>query len=101
MNEAQLYNIIGRPIVTEKTTGQRDHENKIAFAVARDANKIQIRQAIEQLFNVRVVKVNTMVMPSKPKRMGRVFGRRAAWKKAIITLAPGESIEFYETEGEI
>jgi large subunit ribosomal protein L23 len=99
MNDA-MYQIIGRPIVTEKTTGQRDDENKIAFRVHTSANKIQIRQAIEKLFNVRVKKVRTLQMPGKPKRFGRLMGHRAGWKKAIVTLAEGDSIEFYGGEDE-
>lgn len=101
MNDKTIYGIIGRPVVTEKTTAQRDTENKIVFRVAKHANKIQIRQAIESLFRVRVLKVNTMVMPSKPKRLGRNIGRRSGYKKAVVTLAEGDAIEFYAAEGEL
>lgn len=99
--DVKIYEVLGRPVVTEKTTTQRETENKIVFRVAREANKIQIRQAIEHLFGVRVLGVNTLRMPSKPKRVGKVHGRRAGWKKAIVTLAPGESIEFYASETEL
>jgi len=101
MNNAQLYSLIGRPVVTEKTTVQREDDNKVVFRVKKEANKIQIRQAIEKLFAVKVLKVNTMRMPSKPKRVGRIVGARGSWKKAVVTLAPGETIEFYESEGEV
>lgn len=101
MNDAQLYSLIGRPVVTEKTTVQRDDDNKVVFRVKREANKIQIRQAIEKLFAVKVLKVNTMRMPGKPKRVGRIMGTRSSWKKAVVTLAAGETIEFYESEGEV
>ncbi len=98
MNRNVLYEIVGRPVVTEKTTVQRDQDNKVVFRVAPGANKIQIRQAIEKLFGVRVVKVNTAKMPGKPKRVGRIAGYRSGWKKAVVTLAEGDSIEFYEVE---
>ncbi len=107
MSDQVLYNIIGRPVVTEKTTVQKDQANKIVFRVSQEANKIQIRQAIERLFfkdwdreehGAPVLRVNTLRMPGKPKRMGRILGRRAGWKKAVVTLAPGASIEFYDGE---
>lgn len=98
MNRSDLYKIVGRPIVTEKTTVQRDVDNKVVFEVSPEANKVQIRQAVEKLFNVRVLEVKTLRMPSKPKRMGRIQGRRAGWKKAVVKLAAGDTIEFYETE---
>jgi large subunit ribosomal protein L23 len=100
MDAKVLYGIVGRPIVTEKTTVQRDQDNKVVFRVSQDANKVQIRQAVEKLFGVRVLKVNTSRMPSKPKRVGRISGRRAGFKKAVVTLAEGDSIEFYEVEGD-
>ncbi len=101
MNSEGLYGIVGRPVVTEKTTASQEGANKVVFRVSPEANKIQIRQAIEKLFNVRVLSVNTMRAPSKPKRVGRVSGRRAGFKKAVVTLAEGDTIEFYESEGEV
>lgn len=86
-----IYDIIKRPIVTEKTSDAA-FPHRVAFEVALDANKHQIAQAIEALFSVHVVKVNTAVMPSKPKCFGRTMGRRSAWKKAVITLCEGETI---------
>lgn len=101
MDNGVIYSVIGRPVVTEKTSAQRDTENKIVFRVRKDANKVQIRQAIEQLFGVRVVNVNTLRMPSKPKRVGRVVGRRSGWKKAIVTLSADDSIEFYANDASV
>jgi large subunit ribosomal protein L23 len=88
--------IIIRPIVTEKTHGLRDTLNQIVFEVHRDANRIQIGKAVEELFKVRVVIVNTMQVKGKRKRRGRIVGKRRDWKKAIVTLAAGEKVEFFE-----
>ncbi|RVU42252.1 50S ribosomal protein L23 [Lujinxingia vulgaris] len=93
-----LYDIIIRPALTEKTTQLAEH-NQYVFRVDRKANKYQIRQAVEKIFGVDVVKVNTLVMPSKPKRVGRSLGRRAAFKKAIVTVADGQTIDLYALEG--
>lgn len=87
--------IIKKPIVTEKSTRLMEM-NKYCFMVDRRANKIQIKEAIETIFNVRVLDVNTMQMLGKMKRMGRYEGRRPSWKKAIVTLEPGSRIEFFE-----
>ena len=101
--------IIKRPLLTEKGTalketgGQADADldpEKVApqllFEVARDANKVEIRNAVEKLWNVQVVKVRTAIVRGKLKRMGRFMGRRPAWKRALVTLAPGQKIEFFE-----
>lgn len=88
--------VILEPVVTEKTTHRRETANEVAFVVARDANKVEIRNAVEELFNVKVRGVRTMRVTGKLKRMGRYEGRRAGWKKAIVELAEGESIEFFE-----
>lgn len=90
------YDVIRRPIRTEKTTDLEEYNHQIVFEVDRRANKIEIRQAIETLFGVRVVNVNTMNHKGKPKRVGRVFGRRSDTKKAIVTLHEGDEIEFFE-----
>lgn len=87
--------IIKKPIVTEKSTRLMEM-NKYCFVVDRRANKIQIKEAIETIFNVRVLDVNTMQMLGKMKRMGRHEGRRPNWKKAIVTLEPGSRIEYFE-----
>lgn len=88
--------IIQRPIITEKGTTLRQEGNNLIFAVNRDANKIEIKQAVENLFNVHVEDVKTMVVKGKTKRWGMHQYKRSAWKKAIVKLREGESIEFYE-----
>lgn len=87
--------IILRPVVTEKSTGLMG-ENKYTFEVALKANKHQIRDAVEKIFNVRVESVRTMRQRGKLRRQGRTEGRRPDWKKAIVTLAEGDRIEIYE-----
>lgn len=91
-----ITQIIKRPIVTEKGTALRQDHNQVLFAVASDANKIEIKQAIETLFNVHVEDVRTMNMNGKVKRFGMHGYKRSSWKKAVVTLKDGESIEFYE-----
>jgi large subunit ribosomal protein L23 len=92
-----VYQVLKRPILTEKSDYQRD-DNQYVFEVDRRANKLQIREAIEVLFDVRVDSVNTMMMKPKRRRLGRkMIVTRPAWKKAVVTLAPGERIqEFFE-----
>ena len=87
--------IILRPIISEKSYAQIDH-NRYTFAVHPDAHKTMIAQAVEQLFEVKVVDVATANMHPKPKRRGWSRGRTAAWKKAVVQLAPGDKIEFFE-----
>jgi large subunit ribosomal protein L23 len=87
--------IIIKPIVSEKTYAQIDH-NRYTFQVHPDAHKTMIAQAIAQLFNVTVVDVATANMRPKPKRRGVSRGRTSAWKKAVVQLAPGDKIEFFE-----
>jgi len=91
-----IYYVIKRPLITEKSTTARDEENKYLFEVDRRATKIEIRNAVEKIFKVRVLDVRTINMTGKKKRMGRITGRRNNWKKAMITLPPGSSIEIYE-----
>lgn len=97
------YEIVMRPIITEKTTRQIDDGNVYAFVVAEDANKIEIGQAVEKIWDVKVEKVRTMRYAGKARRslMGRMsrnrnVGRRASFKKALVKLAEGDEIEFYE-----
>ncbi len=90
------YQIIKRPLLTEKSTVKKEQENQVVFEVHPRANKAEIKKAVERLFNVKVKKVNTILMPGKVKRVGRYVGRRSAWKKAYVTLAEGEKIEFFE-----
>ena len=88
------YDIIIRPVITEQSMdGTAD--KKYVFMVALDANKVEIRQAIEAIFNVKVVKVNTLNVKSKPKRVRYQEGRTRTWKKAMVTLAEGETIEIF------
>jgi large subunit ribosomal protein L23 len=87
--------IILRPILTEKSNELEAAFNQYAFEVHRQANKIEIGKAIEQVFGVRVDKVRTMVMRGDIRRVGRFFGKTRQWKKAVVTLHPGDSIDFY------
>lgn len=89
--------LIRRPLITEKSTRLREGSNTICFEVARGANKIEIAKAVTALFGVKVSSVRVANRQGKWKRMGRFLGRRKAWKKAYVRLAPGEkSIEFFE-----
>ena len=88
--------IVRRALVTEKGTKLREGQNGYLFEVARDANKIQIKHAIESIFNVKVETVRTLRVHGKPKRMGRYEGHRPDWKKAVVTLQKGGSIELFE-----
>ena len=90
------YDIIIRPVVTEKTSIQKEEFNQFSFEVDRRANRVEIRRAIEQIFNVRVAEVKTMQVKGKVKRRGRVVGKRRDWKKAVVKLIPGERIDFFE-----
>ncbi|MFB0521151.1 MAG: 50S ribosomal protein L23 [Desulfatiglandales bacterium] len=91
-----FYQIIKRPLVTEKGTKQKEQSNQLAFEVDRRANKIQVRNAVESIFKVKVLNVRVMNVKGKERRVGRNVGRKADWKKAIVRLAPGENIEFFE-----
>lgn len=91
-----ISQILVRPLVTEKSHEQLDRHGAYTFVVANDANKIEIANAIEKQFNVRVKDVRTMRYAGKEKRMGRFSGRKASWKKAVVTLAEGDSIEIFE-----
>jgi large subunit ribosomal protein L23 len=101
--------VIKRPLLTEKSARLREtggaasaaaegeaYAQKVVFEVARDANKIDIRRAVEQLFKVSVTDVRTLVVRGKVKRVGRFSGQRPSWKKAFVTLKPGDNIEFFE-----
>ena len=89
-------NIVRRARITEKGTKIREGQNGYLFEVARDANKIQIKQAIEAIFSVKVDEVRTLRVHGKPKRVGRYAGHRPDWKKAIVTLKKGQTIELFE-----
>ncbi len=92
-----IYQVLKRPILTEKTDIQRD-DDQYVFEVNRRANKLQIKEAVEQIFDVRVLKVNTMIVKPKRRRLGRkIIQTRPAWKRAVVTLAPGDRIQdFFE-----
>ena len=97
----QPEHIIRRPIIlTEKSSRLRDQGNKVIFEVHPDANKIQIKNAIQTLFKVGVIDVNTMVMRGKEKRMGRGYARLRNWKKAVVTLKAGDEIQFFDEKAE-
>jgi large subunit ribosomal protein L23 len=88
--------VLLRPLTTEKSMLEKDELNRVTFQVALDANKIEIRQAVEKVFSVKVASVRTANREGKWKRMGRFEGRRPAWKKAVVTLKPGHKIELVE-----
>ncbi|MGI6091793.1 MAG: 50S ribosomal protein L23 [Veillonellaceae bacterium] len=87
--------VLIRPLITERTASLME-DNKYTFVVPLKANKVEIRQAVEQVFKVKVLDVNTIRVMGKTKRMGRTQGKRPDYKKAIVKLAPGERIEFFE-----
>lgn len=90
-----LYEVLRKPLITEKNTNLQT-QNKYAFEVAGKANKPQIKQAVEKSFKVKVTAVNVLTMPGKTKRVGRQLTQTRSWKKAIVTLKPGDKIEFFE-----
>ncbi|MFQ5848136.1 MAG: 50S ribosomal protein L23 [Candidatus Methylomirabilales bacterium] len=89
------HRVIRRPVVTEKGTVLKE-QNKYCFEVDRRANKVEVKQAVEALFHVKVTAVHTVAMRGRTKRVGRFVGRTSDWKKAIVTLKDGDSIEFFE-----
>jgi large subunit ribosomal protein L23 len=91
-----IYSVIKKPHVTEKTSLGSDVTNTVALVVDRDANKIEIKQAVESLFKVKVADVRTVNVAGKVKRVGRNTGKRSNWKKAYVTLHEGQSIDFFE-----
>jgi len=90
---SMYHSIIRRPVITEKNTILRSDENKYVFEVVKKATKKELKTAIETLFKVNVTKINTLIVKGKKKRMGRNVGYRSDWKKAIVTLQEGQSIE--------
>ena len=88
--------IVKKALITEKGTVMREQQNEYTFEVARDANKLEIKYAVQTIFNVKVADVRTMQMQGKVKRQGRFSGRRSNWKKAIVTLQPDQKIELFE-----
>ena len=90
------FEIIKRPLDTEKLDRMRDRENKFAFEIDLKANKTEVKQAIEQLFKVKVLAVRTAIVRGKFRRIGRSEGQRSNWKKAIVTLKAGDAIQLFE-----
>ena len=88
--------VIRRPLVTEKSTRQKEAGRHYAFEVYPEANKVEIQNAVERLFKVKVLHVRTFNVPGKIKRLGRRYGKRPDWKKAIVTLQEGDRIDFFE-----
>jgi len=91
-----VHDVIQRPLITEKSNMAREEVNVVTFAVDPRANKHEIRSAVETLFDVQVLDVRTLVQPRKKRRVGRFLGTKPQWKKAIVRLAEGQSIEFFE-----
>jgi large subunit ribosomal protein L23 len=91
--------LIRRPIILTEKSNRLRESNQVIFEVAQDANKIQIKDAIQKLFKVTVIDVNTMNYRGKERRMGRGYGKLQNWKKAIITLKEGDQIQFFDSEG--
>ena len=90
-----LYEVLRRPLLTEKNTTLQD-QNKYAFEVDKESNKLQIKQAVEKAFDVGVTAVNVMTVPGKRRRVGRRIVLTRSWKKAVVTLKPGDKIGFFE-----
>ena len=91
-----VYDVIVRPIITEKATKIKEEQNKIVLRVAPDANKMEIKEAVETIFKVKVEDVATMNFQGKKKRLGVRKGVRSDWKKAVVTLKAGETVEYLE-----
>jgi len=91
-----VHDVIRRPLVTEKSNIGREEQNLVTFAVDPRAKKPEIKHAVESLFEVEVLDVRTMRMPRKTRRLGAHMGRKPEWKKAIVRLAEGQTIEFFE-----
>ena len=91
-----IYQVIKEPHITEKATIQKENVDQISFKVHKKAVKIEIKRAVETLLKTKVINVRTMNVRGKRRRLGKSVGKRADWKKAIVKLAPGESIDFFE-----
>jgi large subunit ribosomal protein L23 len=93
----EMHRVLVQPLLTEKITGLREKTNTVGFVVHPEANRVQVRQAVEALLKVKVEKVNLMNVRGKVKRLGRFSGKRSDWKKAFVTLKEGEKLEMYES----
>ncbi|MCK5836392.1 MAG: 50S ribosomal protein L23 [Desulfobacula sp.] len=92
----KLYDIIRGPVVTEKTTLQKELNNQVTFRVDKNANRVEIKEAVEKNFNTKVKQIRTIQVKGKVKQRGKILGRKKDWKKAIVTLMPGQRIDFFE-----
>ncbi len=90
------FNLISKPYITEKVLLLKEEGNKVVFQIRKDTNKIELKNAVESIFNVKVENINTLNVKGKKKRLGRHEGKRADWKKAIVTLKEGDTIEYFE-----
>ncbi len=90
------YDIIRGPVVTEKTTLQKEMHNQLTFKVDKRANRVEIKDAVEKNFNTKVKQIRTIQVKGKVKQRGKILGKRKDWKKAIVTLMPGQRIDFFE-----
>lgn len=93
----ELHNVLIQPLLTEKVTAMREANNTVSFLVHPDANRLQIKQAVESLLKVKVDRVNVLNVQGKIKRLGRFSGKRSDWKKAFVKLKQGEKLEVYES----
>ncbi len=93
---ADHYRVLEKPLITEKSTMMQEHGNRVMFQVNRNANKMQIKDAVQKVFNVTVLDVNTINVKPKSRRFGRHIGQTKAWKKAIVLLKEGDRIDFFE-----
>lgn len=90
------FNLISKPYITEKVLFLKEEGNKVVFRINKNTNKIELKNAIESIFNVSVENINTLNVKGKKKRLGRYEGKRPDWKKAIVTLKEGDTIEYFE-----
>ena len=93
----RTYSILKKPLLTEKSLVERDNNNRYGFVVAKDASKGEIKTAVEKIFNVTVIKINTISVTGKMHRMGRFEGKRPDYKKAFVTLKEGDKIDVVES----
>lgn len=91
------FDVLIKPLLTEKITGLQEHANRVAFIVKKDATRVEVRHAVESALKVKVKTVNVINVMGKKKRQGRFLGKRPDWKKAIVTLREGEKLELYES----
>lgn len=91
------YDVLVKPLLTEKITSLRESGNVVAFIVRRDANRVEVKRAVERALGVKVARVNIINVMGKLKRLGRFAGKRPDWKKAIVTLKEGEKLDLYES----